>query len=93
MGWATFWVIFSQTHLVTLYLSKEENKAQQQNVKGTWGQSYDHFFSSIFLQFSSKHLALLLKKCDAHFFCLNNCNLGQSHNFVTIFSAEILLKL
>jgi hypothetical protein len=36
MGWATFWVIFSQTHLVTLVLDNA-NGAQEIEVKTCHG--------------------------------------------------------
>jgi hypothetical protein len=38
-GWATFWAIFSQTHLVTLLL----NKKGENNFSDRFGQSVDYF--------------------------------------------------
>jgi hypothetical protein len=31
MGWATFWAIFSQTHLVTLFLTERKKELTQLN--------------------------------------------------------------
>jgi hypothetical protein len=48
MGWATFWAIFSQTHLVTL--AGLEGKVEQ-NTKDTQRMKRS-FFSKVFFQFS-----------------------------------------
>jgi hypothetical protein len=79
MGWATFWVIFSKTHPVTL----PQHPRMESTCKGLWRDLMNALYRDRCCDLKNIFAKILAKKLA--FFCSNYCCFFKNKLIFTLF--------